>query len=135
MTTTVMTAIDQYCCATCGVIYGLERNFANRKSEQNKSWFCPNGHSQVFIESALSRAEKAAKRAQELLDMERTRNQTLRDEKARIERQRAAAHGQVTKLRNRAKHGVCPCCKRTFSQLADHMKTQHPDFQATPEPA
>jgi hypothetical protein len=26
------------------------------------------------------------------------------------------------------KHGVCPCCKRTFENLARHMKGQHPTF-------
>ena len=33
----------------------------------------------------------------------------------------------------RARHfqnGVCPCCTRTFPNLAAHMKTKHPDFGA-----
>jgi hypothetical protein len=48
--------------------------------------------------------------------------------------QKAAEHsaraykGQATRLRNRAKAGVCPCCKRTVSQLARHMASKHPDF-------
>lgn len=24
--------------------------------------------------------------------------------------------------------GMCPCCRRTFKQLAEHMKSKHPDF-------
>ncbi len=40
----------------------------------------------------------------------------------------AATKGIVTRLRNRASAGLCPCCNRTFSQLARHMKSKHPDF-------
>lgn len=25
--------------------------------------------------------------------------------------------------------GVCPCCKRTFQQLARHMKCKHPKYR------
>ena len=36
--------------------------------------------------------------------------------------------GVVTKLRKRSAAGVCPCCKRTFKQLAAHMAEKHPNF-------
>ena len=28
----------------------------------------------------------------------------------------------------RVEHGVCPCCKRSFSALARHMATKHPEY-------
>jgi hypothetical protein len=34
----------------------------------------------------------------------------------------------IKKANRKAKAGVCPCCNRTFKQLADHMKVKHPDF-------
>ncbi len=34
----------------------------------------------------------------------------------------------MTKVKKRAANGVCPCCNRTFSDLARHMKAKHPDF-------
>lgn len=37
--------------------------------------------------------------------------------------------GVATRLKNRAAHGVCPCCNRTFQQLARHMSAKHPDFK------
>lgn len=43
-----------------------------------------------------------------------------------------AARGQVTRLKNRAAAGVCPCCNRTFHQLVRHMAAKHPDFAAEP---
>ncbi len=33
-----------------------------------------------------------------------------------------------TKLKNRIKHGVCPCCKRTFQNIAKHIATKHPGY-------
>lgn len=115
-------------CSECGVLYALEGQYDTRKSSESGRWCCPNGHWQMYSESALQRSEKAAKRAQELLEMERERNRNLHDQKDRIDRQRAAAWGQVTKLKRRAAHGVCPCCNRTFKQLAAHMKDKHPEF-------
>lgn len=41
-----------------------------------------------------------------------------------------AAVGQVTKLKNRVGHGVCPCCNRSFGNLARHIESEHPTFIA-----
>jgi hypothetical protein len=30
--------------------------------------------------------------------------------------------------KERVSAGVCPCCTRTFQNLAQHMANQHPDF-------
>jgi hypothetical protein len=36
----------------------------------------------------------------------------------------------VTKIKNRVGHGVCPCCTRSFQNLARHMASEHPTFAA-----
>ena len=36
--------------------------------------------------------------------------------------------GVATRMKNRIKVGVCPCCNRTFQDLAKHMASQHKDF-------
>lgn len=48
----------------------------------------------------------------------------------RAERRVSAAKGQITRLKNRASAGVCPCCNRTFVQLARHMAAKHKGFMA-----
>ena len=40
-----------------------------------------------------------------------------------------ATKGVVTRLKKRAIAGVCPCCNRTFQQLAAHMAHKHPDYK------
>jgi len=50
-------------------------------------------------------------------------------DEAKRERNRANGYkGHATRITKRAKAGVCPCCNRTFKQLAAHMATQHPQF-------
>lgn len=44
--------------------------------------------------------------------------------------QSRAFKGVVTKLKKRAANGVCPCCNRTFVDLARHMAGKHPTFLA-----
>lgn len=44
------------------------------------------------------------------------------------ERRRIAQKAATTRLKNRVKMGICPCCHRTFKQLAAHMKKKHPGF-------
>lgn len=51
------------------------------------------------------------------------------DEAEAVKRSAAAYKGAATRLKNRAKAGVCPCCNRTFQNLARHMASQHPDHE------
>jgi NMD protein affecting ribosome stability and mRNA decay len=115
-------------CCSCGITYAAPRWWMNARREDKGTIHCPNGHTASYRESATDRAEKAARRAQELLAHERQRSLELKLQVERAERQASAARGQVTKMKRRAAAGVCPCCNRTFKQLAAHMKDQHPDF-------
>lgn len=89
------------------------------------SFWCAYGHEQHFAEGETD---------EQKLRRERDRLQQRLAEKddtiATLQRQRAAAVGQVTKIKNRVGHGVCPCCNRTFENVARHMMTKHPTFTA-----
>lgn len=120
-------------CPICGVVYGLERSFYEWRSngsapDNRKGWHCPNGCSLVVTKS------KAAKLEEELAAERRRRqsaeqNVAYYQDRAEHERRRANGYkGHATRMTKRAKAGVCPCCNRTFKQLARHMATQHPTF-------
>ena len=47
-------------------------------------------------------------------------------------RRRAAAKGQLTKVKKRVGNGVCPCCTRSFTDLARHMESKHPAYVERP---
>lgn len=93
-------------------------------------FYCAYGHKQFYIEGESDETKLRRERdrlTQRLAekDDEITRQRELREA---AERRTAAARGQVTKIKNRVGHGVCPCCNRSFENLARHMASQHADF-------
>lgn len=115
-------------CASCGCYFGVPSGFtANRRSDKG-SFYCPNGHSMSYNESELDRVRRERDRLKQGAaekDDEIKRQRELRKE---TERKLVAAKGQMTKLRKRVSNGVCPCCNRTFADMARHMQTKHPEF-------
>jgi hypothetical protein len=55
-----------------------------------------------------------------------------REYSASAERRRIAASGQVTRLKNQAARGECPCCAKRFTNLWAHMRSEHKGFLADP---
>lgn len=106
--------------------------YESAKHSDHITFYCPYGHPQVFAKGETEadkfrrERDQYAQRVAEWQD-EATRQRGLKEA---AERQAAASRGQVTKLRNRAGAGVCPCCNRSFRQMALHMKNKHPGFRA-----
>ena len=120
-------------CYRCKVAMAMDQATYTAMKQSGKTWCCPYGHEQHFA-AGKTEAEKlreqleAERRARQLAEQ---RNAQKDDEIAYQRRSAIAYKGQATKLRNRATAGTCPCCKRTFKQLAAHMANKHPGF--TPE--
>lgn len=112
-------------CPICGVHYAVEESFdeyrLSNRCEANLGWYCPNGHSLTYRESTLDKVRR---------ERDSLKQQAARLEQRIVEeRNRANAYkGHATRITTRAKAGVCPCCNRTFKQLAAHMRSQHPQF-------
>lgn len=113
-------------CPSCGLVYGVPKDWFAAKSRQHDrgdkdvQWFCPNGHATVFSREAESVVLRR--------EVERYKQQM-----ARLEQEAAdaiAAEGrakaEIRRQARRAVAGVCPCCNRTFRQLATHMRHMHP---------
>lgn len=108
-------------CRTCGITYGVPPNWRRTRYETGREFHCPNGHTQQFAEPETARLRKALSAERAAHDQTKSRAQDAEAAKARLEEQ--------AKLRDRrSAAGVCPCCHRTFSQMARHMKTKHPEF-------
>jgi hypothetical protein len=78
---------------------------------------CPLGHAWIL------RGESKAKRLDRELAETKAQLLATRD-------QLAAAERETKRQAKRASAGVCPCCQRSFVQLARHMKNQHPDYES-----
>lgn len=126
------TTYVEHTCGNCGVQFAFTEAFYNARRSDKKGWHCPNGCVRYFTGESDAQRERRAREAAErretslraMLDQER---ESLKH----LERRHAAAKGVATRIRNRVKHGVCPCCSETFKELRDHMKAAHPDFVPT----
>lgn len=121
--------LETCCLSGCGVQWAMPADLVRRLRRTHKLFYCPHGHGQHYsgqsdLEAARNRAAKAAARA-ERMEAERDEAMGERDHHWRSSR---SYRGQVTKLKKRAAHGVCPCCKRTFKDLARHMTSKHPKY-------
>ena len=101
----------------------LPANLVRTAKENGSSLFCPaTGHTFAW--------DSDNKKLRQQLDRERTRLGALQDQLRAAQSQTSDLKSQLTRERKRAAAGVCPCCNRSFVQLARHMKTKHPDFSA-----
>lgn len=128
-----MSMINAGPCCRCKSDIWLPTDLYNSaKRSPRISFWCAYGHEQHFCEgpSDLDKMrqerDRLAQRVAER-DDEIRRQRELREA---AERRTAAARGQVTKIKNRVGHGVCPCCNRSFENLARHMNSKHPGFSA-----
>jgi septal ring factor EnvC (AmiA/AmiB activator) len=125
-----MTIADQLNCSTCGITFGVPQGYLDNRRNDKAVFYCPNGHSMSYHESEA-----------DLLRRERDR---LKQQQARLEEENAAVrlaldfardrmqHAEAAnkRLKKRSSAGTCPCCSRTFANMAEHMKRQHPAFVA-----
>jgi len=104
---------------TCGIPFGVPEELNRQALERKKSITCPLGHTWHYTESV-----------EEKLKRERRQHEATRELLAAEERSHAGTRGALTKARKkveRAEHGVCPHCNRTFQNLMRHVQTKHPE--------
>ena len=106
----------------CGIEFAIPKSLKKwMLQDERNGCHCPNGHSMHFGNGELQRLRSEVERTKQ-------RNVHLQDQRDAAERSLTAQKGVNTKLKKRAANGVCPCCNRSFVQLARHMTTKHPDF-------
>ena len=100
-----------------------------RYRDNHQTFYCYNGHTQYFPhESDEEKLKKSLANAKKRLEWAEQGAKLARQREDKAKRQTAAYKGIVTKTKKRVKHGVCPCCNRTFANMARHMKTKHPRY-------
>jgi hypothetical protein len=109
-------------CGNCGITFAVPERWLSERRDNGGGFTCPNGDSRVFLKSEVDKLR-------EKLEREQRRVILISNERDAAERHASAMKGQVTRIKNRAKAGVCPCCNRSFVQLERHMKSKHPDFE------
>lgn len=117
-------------CSRCKERFALNDETEATLRKSSATFHCPWGHQQHFplgpTETDLLRKERDTLKQQAARLEDERRRQRERAEAA--ERSAAAYRGVATRTRNRVSKGICPCCNRTFANLANHMKGQHPGY-------
>ncbi len=110
-------------CCSCGVHFGMPQLLQQHRLNDGGCFYCPNGHPQGYTEPRVKALERQVQAERRLRDQAEAAAREAKKE-AGVERAKAA------RLRKRVGHGTCPCCKRTFRQLARHMSHKHPEYVA-----
>lgn len=116
-------------CGECGGTYAINERYRRQKYEKGGYWNCP------YCQCSWGYGESEVARLRKDLDREKTRRswaeqnlESAREDAEIAERRRVAQKAATTRLKNRVKAGQCPCCRRHFHSLYDHMRNEHPDY-------
>lgn len=118
---TLLKLIDITCCS-CYMHFAMDSAFNKKCLANHQTFYCPAGHGQSY--TGESEVQKLKRENQALA----SRVAWAETEAEEAKRQRKVARAQLTRTRNRIAAGVCPCCNRTFQNVARHMAGQHPDY-------
>jgi hypothetical protein len=108
-------------CISCGIEFAIPEWLYDRLREKGDTFYCPQGHSMSYTKPTV----------QVLRDKLRAKEAELsaeRDQRAAAEREVQELKAKAQRAAKRAAAGVCPCCHRTFQQLARHVKAKHPEM-------
>lgn len=108
---------------TCGVVYTVPEVVMDQQRKAGGYHYCPNGHQQGWGKGETEN-DKIRRERDLLIQRIAQKDDELRDK----ERLLADERKKAAKVKKRSAHGICPCCNRTVSQMARHMKSKHPDF-------
>lgn len=102
-------------CCNCGMPFAMTEDFQKRRLRDRETFHCPKGHPQHYV------GKTEEQKLREQLERKAAEND-------RLQAKASAIAKNYSRMRKRVKNGVCPCCTRTFQNLMEHMRTQHPDF-------
>lgn len=119
-TFTEFITLERISCGGCGGVYALNAEFLWDRRNESGGWTCPYCKQvRGYWESALDKARKELDVAQVALRAAKCEAINARDAATKAE-------SLLSRKMKRVGNGVCPCCNRTFANLARHMKTKHP---------
>lgn len=116
-------------CYKCHAPFAVDRKAKERWRASGDTFYCPYcGSPQGFAKTKIAQLEEVLERQKERTQRADDRAKWYEKRMNREEYRARAFRGQVTKIKNRVSNGVCPCCNRTFQNLHEHMKKQHPEW-------
>jgi hypothetical protein len=112
----------------CGVQFAIPHQMHATIKARGGTFYCPRGHLLGLGKSDTEKLREELEKERRRTEFEKNRRESAEREEKRQRHSAATARGKLKAQSDRVKAGVCPCCNRTFQQLARHMKSQHPDW-------
>lgn len=129
MIITVVETIVAQRCGSCGLLFGMEQQYRDRKIREHGDFYCPNGHLRQFIaETEAERLKKQLAQTEQCLSIARADTQRARERADHTENRLRSTKGVITRMKRKIVAGRCVCCSRQFKDLESHMKVQHPKW-------
>ena len=122
--TTMLTTLE---CPCCNMLFAITNRFMADRRVDGAAFYCPQGHKQSYYETEVDRLKKQVARMTAESDQMQARLKTVRAERDSNARKVIAQKAAKTRIKNRIKNGVCPCCNRYFENVHKHMLNQHPE--------
>lgn len=114
----------------CGTPFWLPQRLLESAHKAGHTIYCPHGHTLTWKETEADKLRRERDRLkQEQARLEDEKREAWATANAQLERAQKAER-KVKTMTKRAAAGTCPCCQRTFKNMAEHMKHQHPQFVA-----
>lgn len=132
MKLTVQREFAEVPCSMCAITFYVPQGFDDARRRDGRALFCPNGHRLSYGETEADKLRRERDRLKQ--DAARLEEEArLGWDAANAQLARAKkAEAEARRVTKRATAALCPCCNRSFSQLARHMKAKHPDVVAMP---
>ena len=114
---TTVKLVTEECCA-CGILFAMPQQVNERLRTKGGTFYCPNGHSQVYTEPDIEVLKRKLRAAESrATNLEYSLNGALDN--------LASKKKELRSVKKRVNAGTCIHCRRHFVNLERHMKTKH----------
>lgn len=112
-------------CCTCQIPFMIPSYHYDRlRATPGETFYCPNGHGMHYA------GKSETQKLREQLELEREKHNREVDSLQNSIMDRIVERNEARNKLKRIEKGVCPCCNRTFANVARHMQNKHPEVKA-----
>lgn len=116
---TTVKLVTEECCA-CGILFAMPEEVNKRLRTKGGTFYCPNGHSQVYTEPDIDILKRKLRAAENRAgDLNYQLNGALDS--------LATSKKELRQAKKRANAGLCPHCRRHFENVERHIQNKHPE--------
>lgn len=116
-------------CIHCGIIFYWPAELDRQARNEARKFYCPGcGGNMIYRETEADRLKRELEEARQSAEGARSEARRQREHRQAAERRVTAMKGVVTRTKKRIAKGKCVRCSCEFPDLAEHMATEHPDY-------